>query len=299
MMRELLRIPLVNLPIFSYGFLLMLGFMAAILTGRPRAKRAGLNENVVLDLGLLALVCGIVGARIFYVIEFRESVLGAPGGLVNLIKIWQGGLVFYGGFICAALAVLVYCRVKTLSIPTVLDVIAPSLMIGLAFGRIGCFLNGCCYGRPCALPWAVQFPEKSFAYMPPNALPPGTHVHPVQIYSALGALVLYGITEFLFYRKHRPGAIALMLCVLYPIHRFTMEIFRADTLVPIKQEGFLDPEAIHWQGLSTSQVISILVLLLAVTAWIVYHMTPAKEPKPPSRSERRARARHKQKNDDG
>ena len=289
------------MPLYAFGVMMMLGFVFAMLLARPRAKRSGIDPQNIVDLALVILITGIAGARLFYVIEFRDSITGTEGGLINMVKIWRGGLVFYGGFIAASLAVLAFCKWKKLSVPVVLDLIAPSLMVGLAFGRIGCFLNGCCYGRPCSMPWAVNFPADSFVHMPPNALPVGVHVHPVQLYSALGALVIYAVLEFLFYRKHRAGAIALMVCVLYAIHRFTVEFFRADTLEPLQETGFLDPDRIHWQGLSTSQTVSIVIVAIALVAWGLYHMTPEKEAKPdtPSRSERRAQSRHKRKGKKG
>ncbi|MBS3734189.1 MAG: prolipoprotein diacylglyceryl transferase [Phycisphaerae bacterium] len=149
-----------SLRVFGYGLMLVFGFLAALYLAQRRALRAGESPHNVAHCGLLALVAGVVGARAAYVIENYEHFAGRPHALGAMLNITSGGLIYYGGVVLAALAVLVFLRVRRLPIRRYLDIIAPSLMIGLAFGRAGCTLNGCCYGAPCRHDWplAMRFP---------------------------------------------------------------------------------------------------------------------------------------------
>lgn len=307
MRRVLFYIPLPfgwkPLPIFAYGTMLMIGFLSALYLARRRAKRAGIEPDVLTDVALVTLLSGVLGARLFFVIEFRRHM---ENGLLEFFKIWEGGLVFYGGFLGALAALIVYVRRRGLPLAGLLDVIAPSLMLGLAFGRIGCFLNGCCYGRPTHLPWAVVFPHGALAYQPPNALPPGTAVHPTQLYESLGAFLAYIVLEIYFRRKHRRGQVALLLCMLYPVLRFILEFLRADTHVPLKwgppgryevlpPEAYLMPQELAWKGLSTSQAVSIVVFAGALAAWLLWPRLSRRAPEAGTRSARRAQTRRKAK----
>jgi phosphatidylglycerol:prolipoprotein diacylglycerol transferase len=176
---------LLNLPfgisVKSYGLMMMLGFFAATWWAMYRANKVKADPDVILNLGFVALISGIVGARLFYVLQFWEKDFAhQPNPLLAALNVTAGGLVFYGGFLLAVLAALVYLIWARHSIRLYLDILAPSLMVGLAFGRMGCFLNGCCWGAPtekvqCSsvlyrsiyalagapqdrLPWAVRFP---------------------------------------------------------------------------------------------------------------------------------------------
>src|SRR5947209_7911921 len=134
-----------------------LGFLAGLWTASRRSHRDGFTPDQILDLGPWLIVGGILGARSLYVITFwREQFAGKP--FWEMFMIQHGGLVFYGGFIGAVLAVVLYARLKKLQLWKVFDVLAPSLALGYSFGRVGCLLNGCCYGRACSLPWAIRFP---------------------------------------------------------------------------------------------------------------------------------------------
>lgn len=165
---------LVSLPggfsIKTYGFFLMLGFLSAVWLAMRRAQRAGANPDVTLDVAFLCLLFGIGGARAFYVIHYwKTQFADAKNQLLAIIDITNGGLEFLGGFLGALLVICVYCLWKKVSLRQYLDIMAPSAMWGLAFGRIGCFFNGCCFGglaamtpgQPPAPPWAVQFPFAS------------------------------------------------------------------------------------------------------------------------------------------
>ncbi len=167
---------LVTLPggisIKTYGFCLMLGFLSAVWMAMRRAERVKANADRVLDLSFLALVFGVGGARLMYVIHYWQRDF-AGRGLLSVIDIRQGGLEFLGGLLGAIAAMLVYLMFTRQSVRLYLDILAPGAMWGLAFGRIGCFFNGCCFGGLCVaadgataqFPWAVQFPYGSPAHV--------------------------------------------------------------------------------------------------------------------------------------
>ncbi len=169
MFQELFRIPGLNIPVYGYGLMLVIGFLAGIELAKFLARRCGINPEVLVNAGLIALVAGVIGSRLSHVLEnihdFTRPELGVWGNLLNMVNIRSGGLTFYGGFLLATPACIAYGIYKKAPIPLGMDIIAPCLMIGLGFGRIGCFLNGCCYGAECDLPWAVHFPYHSNAYL--------------------------------------------------------------------------------------------------------------------------------------
>jgi len=153
-----LRIPL---RIYGYGLMLVLGFLSGIYLARRRARRAGENPDDVTHVGLLALVGGIVGSRGAYIIQhWNDQFADAPNKLGAILNVTSGGLIYYGGLVMGAVLVLAFLWAKRLPVRRYLDIVAVSLMVGLAFGRAGCLLNGCCYGGPCDHDWALgmRFP---------------------------------------------------------------------------------------------------------------------------------------------
>jgi phosphatidylglycerol:prolipoprotein diacylglycerol transferase len=226
------------LTIRWYGVLVAAGFLVGIWTAARRAKRAGLKSEVIVDLGFIAMVAGIVGARLFYVVAHWEQF---ATNLVEIVRIDHGGLVFYGGFIAAAVAMVGYGLAKKLPVGAYADVLAPSLPLGHAFGRIGCFLNGCCFGDVCNWPWAVTFPKYSepfrfsdaFSHQlqhnqitvdAATALP----VHPTQLYEAAGLFALAALLAWWVRRKTFERRLMWVYFGLYGVLRFVVEIFRAD-----------------------------------------------------------------------
>lgn len=157
----LFNIPWVNLPIRGYGLMLMIGFLGGTWWAARRAFRVKADPDGVVNLGFVALIMSIIGARVFYVAHYWEHFAGR--GLWTIVNVSAGGMEFYGGFFGAFLGVLVYLWMKKMSIRLYLDILAPSLMFGMSMARIGCFLNGCCWGgpAPAQLPWAVHFPYGS------------------------------------------------------------------------------------------------------------------------------------------
>ncbi len=175
--------------VHSYGLMMALGFLAAIALARWRTRRAGENPEVINALGIIALVGGVVGARLSYVFEHWSDPLspmshGSLGErLTEVARLSSGGLVFDGGLILALLAVLVYLRLRKLPVRRFLDILAISCMVGLAFGRMGCLLNGCCFGGTCDVdyPLAVEFPyaARPLVHAHGEGYPPASHVSPV------------------------------------------------------------------------------------------------------------------------
>ncbi|MFH1715946.1 MAG: prolipoprotein diacylglyceryl transferase [Planctomycetota bacterium] len=158
---ELFEIPLIHLTVKSYGLMLVIGFLGAVSLIRYLSRDITRDPQLITNAALYLLVAGVVGARLFYVLHHLANFRYDP---VAVFKIWQGGLELLGGVILAVLVVFFYLVYHKLPIRRYLDVLAMGLMLALVFGRLGCFLNGCCYGKPTELPWGVRFPYYSFAY---------------------------------------------------------------------------------------------------------------------------------------
>ncbi len=158
---ELFKVPFINLTVKSYGFMLVIGFLSAVFIIRRLSKDITPNPDIITNAALYSLIAGVVGARIFYVVHYFERF---RDNLLSVFAIWQGGLELLGGVILAITVLLLYMRYHKLPIRKYLDILAVGLMVALAFGRIGCFLNGCCFGKPSDVPWGVTFPYGSIPY---------------------------------------------------------------------------------------------------------------------------------------
>lgn len=159
---ELFEIPIVHLTVKSYGFMMVAGFLAAVAVIRYLSRHFTRDPQHITNAALYALIAGVAGARVFFVIHYFDQFRGEPWH--HVFAIWNGGLELIGGVLLAIAAILFYIWYHKLPMRHYLDVLAIGLTAALMFGRIGCFLNGCCYGRPAELPWAVRFPYGSFAY---------------------------------------------------------------------------------------------------------------------------------------
>lgn len=157
----LFKLPLTDLTVKSYGLMMVIGFLAAVTIIRYLSRRFTPDPQYITNAALYALIAGVVGARIFYVIHYFDQF---RGNLLGVFAIWKGGLELLGGVLLAIAVIFFYIRYHKLPLRHYLDVLAVGLMLALVFGRVGCLLNGCCYGRPTNLPWAIRFPYGSFAY---------------------------------------------------------------------------------------------------------------------------------------
>ena len=205
--------------IYWYGVLAALGFLVGFWTSTRRAPREGFSPEVVTDLAPWLIGGAIVGARVFYVAtHWREEFAGQP--LWDIFAFRRSGLVWYGGLIGASLATITFSRLKGISLWKLADVMAPSIALGHFFGRFGCLMTGCCYGRPTHLPWAIQFPKDHWTA--------GVPVHPTQIYEALLNGALYVALMWLYRRKKFDGQIFGAYLIGYAILRVAVESFRGD-----------------------------------------------------------------------
>ncbi|MHC4759502.1 MAG: prolipoprotein diacylglyceryl transferase [Planctomycetota bacterium] len=159
---ELFKIPFTNLTVYTYGAMLVVGFLSAIFLIRILSRDITPDPNYITNAALYALIAGIVGSRLFYVIHYFQKF---KGDLLSVFAIWQGGLELLGGVIAAISVLIFYMWRHKLPIRKYLDILAIALMLALAFGRIGCFFRGCCFGKPSNVPWAIRFPYGSDSYL--------------------------------------------------------------------------------------------------------------------------------------
>lgn len=198
-------------PIYWYGVMMAAAFLAAIAHWTWLARRTGRPPAYSYDLATWLMLAGIVGARINYVIANVDDFRSAPW---TILRIDQGGLIYYGGFVGAALAAIIFARIRREKLSSLADFAITAIPLGHVFGRIGCFLNGCCYGIPGAAPWCLPLD--------------GTPRHPVQIYEAGWNFIVYLILTRLFLRRHVDGIVFAAYLVLYPVGRFLLEFWRGD-----------------------------------------------------------------------
>jgi phosphatidylglycerol:prolipoprotein diacylglycerol transferase len=210
------------IKIHSYGVMAAIGFLLASWLVGMNCKRANISKDTAFNLIFTALVAGIAGARIFFVVQFWRLFKNNPQ---NIIRIDQGGLVFYGGFILAIVAIYIHCRIKKIDFISVLDIFTPAIAAAHACGRVGCFLHGCCYGAVSSMPWAVVYPENSIPYSNCGATP----LHPVQIYEAVWNICAAFLFFYLLRRKDVPRGLPMSIYfVLYGVFRFVNEFWRGD-----------------------------------------------------------------------
>src|SRR5471030_998622 len=178
--------------------MIALAFLFGLWTATRRARREKIPGEHIADITLWLMAGAILGARAAYVATYwREEFAGLP--FSEIFAVWHGGLVYYGGLIGGIAAGIICIRWRKLPLWKTADVLAPSIALGNVFGRTGCLVNGCCYGRPTDLPWGISFPEDNPLH------PPTTPVHPTQIYDASLNLALYLFLAWLFRRKKFDG----------------------------------------------------------------------------------------------
>jgi phosphatidylglycerol:prolipoprotein diacylglycerol transferase len=243
----------------TYGVFVAAAFFTAILLSLRLARLEGLDPDRMLDLAFYVTLSAIVGARILFVIVDYPYFLENP---IRIFKIWEGGLVFYGGLIGAVVVAILYMKKHDMPVLIVGDIVAPSLALAQSVGRLGCVSAGCCYGKPTNLPWGIVFTD-------PNSLVPlselGVPLHPTQLYSSVGNLCLFLFLFFLYRRKKFNGQILLMYGICYPLLRSFVEIFRGD------------PRGSLLGGMiSTSQFISGIVFVIALILYFRLRKKSAK-----------------------
>lgn len=260
-----------GLTVQGYGLMIGIGFLVALMVGMYRAKKLNLKDEVVIDMAIIAIVSGFAGAKILYIITEFPTFLKDP-----LSVIGSSGFVVYGGIISGVLFCLLYCKIKKLSFMEYFDLIIPEVAIAQGFGRIGCFLAGCCYGRETDSHIGVVFPADSMA-------PAGVKLLPTQLFSAAGdfaiAVILIVLATRFSYsavaarskihaekskdsviltpKYLKAGEIGWIYMLLYGTGRFVIEFFRADERGEVGM-------------LSTSQFISVFIVAFGATM-IIYN----------------------------
>ncbi|HEX2959541.1 MAG TPA: prolipoprotein diacylglyceryl transferase [Chitinispirillaceae bacterium] len=241
-----------SFPIHSYGMMLAISFLVGILISTKIAKQRNLNPDIVSDLAMWVILAAIAGARLYYVILHFEEFQGDLLSIVNPFQngmIGIGGLVMLGGLLGAIAAGFIYFRVKKASFLPYADIIAPSVGIGIFFTRIGCFLNGCCYGAPATGWCSVHFPPISPAghY---QAQMHAAGLFPSQLYESIGGLLMAGVLFLLMRRKFFTGFHFYLMGLMYGILRFFVDYSR--------HYG----EGEHLGPFSHNQVICILMFVI-------------------------------------
>ncbi len=259
--------PVASVPIYGYGAMLVIGTLLSGWTAASRSHLVGVDSKFSWDLTIWLVLVGVLGSRLFYLIQYRERVFGNCDGLLDCLKaainLTEGGLVLYGGLILGTFTYFVSCRMRGLDPVDYGDAVVPAVFIGEACGRIGCLLNGCCYGDPCSLPWGISFPHASVpwsALVQRGFLLPTADatfpLHPTQIYSSINALVLAAVTAAYYKYRAGNGSVLAVAIMGYAVSRSCIEVLRGDEL---GQFG---------TGLTISQLVSIGVFCAgAALAW--------------------------------
>ena len=247
MFPTLLRIGPVE--VHSYGTLLMVGFVAAILLARREARRVGLSPDLPLDLGVWVLVGGVVFARGLHAALNWGYYAAHPA---TVLYVWrEPGLSFYGGLAGGVLAGLAFAWRQRVSFRTLADMAAPAIALGYGITRFGCLLNGCCYGVPTNLPWGVRFP------LFPDSMITTDPSHPTQLYAALGSFLILGILLRARTCLAAPGQLFLLYLMLYSVLRSAVEVLR---------KGVTAEELVG--GLTQAQVASALIFAGALVGFL-------------------------------
>ena len=240
------------IPIRAYGLMLWLALVVGLLRTLRASKRSGISADQVIDISLYALLAGIVLAHLTSILLELPYYLRYPSEIRGL---WSGmlsdqgglrGLSFHGGFAGGLLAGWLYSRRKGLSFPDVADLFSPGLALGYGIARIGCFLNGCCYGLPTSVPWAVRF-----------VTDPVTHAltvpsHPTQIYSMLASFAIFGVLVWIERRRRFGGQVFFSYVALYSVYRFLVEYLRKGVTAEVA-----------FAGLTEAQVASLVMFAAA------------------------------------
>lgn len=237
MKNELLTIGPVT--IHGYGLMIGIGVLLCIYMGMTRAKKYGLKDEAVLDIALAGLASGFLGAKLLFVIVEWKDFLADPMSVLG-----SEGFVVYGGIIGGVAGAVIYCRIKKLVFLEYFDLCVASVALAQGFGRIGCFLAGCCYGRETDSAFGVIFPEGSIA-------PAGVRLIPTQLISSAGNFLIMAILLWHYKRKKHTGDTGFLYMLLYGVGRFCLEFLRNDARGDVG-------------SLSTSQFISVFVVVAAV-----------------------------------
>lgn len=238
------------LTIHTYGFLIAVGFLVALWLAAIQAKKEGIPSGKIMDLGFYILLAAIVGSRFFFILINAGRYIDRP---LDVFKIWEGGLVFYGGVLLAVPVAVWHIKRTGMDLWSTADILAPSIAIGHVFGRLGCLAAGCCHGKPAEdLPWGIIFTD------PESLAPTNVLLHPTQLYESAGELLIFLALILTRTRKSFEGQLFMMYLILYSVLRFLVEFFRGDI-----GRGFI------MEHMSVSQGISILIFITGIIGMLI------------------------------
>ena len=220
--------------IYSYGAMLFLAFSVAIIWSLKEAEAERINQDCLFEIFIMSIILSLLGSRLTYVFLNRELFIGQPWWKIFAFR--EGGLTFHGGLILALLGGVFYSNYRKILFLKYVDYLSPFIILGYAITRIGCFLNGCCYGHITDLPWGVVYPII-------DSYPR----HPTQLYASLAALIIFFMLRYLKKYKYFHGYIFLYFIIFYGVYRFLVEYFRVSTTV-------------LW-GLSQAQIASLIFII--------------------------------------
>ncbi len=248
------------IAIRSYGVMLALSFILGILYVYRESRKSNRDFTDLLTLAYIMIIAGVLGARLFYVLFHIEEFTGNWFDTINPFHsdhIGIAGLNLYGGVVLAVIASFVYLRMKKQPVLATFDLFAPTVGLGLIFTRIGCFLNGCCFGTPGSLPWCVHFPTGSI----PDSVFPGLAIHPAQLYSSLYGLLLFVFLHWRLHRKHFDGEIVAWLFMIEAVFRYAIEYVRY----------YENAMHFHFLGMypTWNQIISISLFVLGLVIYMI------------------------------
>lgn len=238
--------------VYGYGLMIAIGILAAYIVGEYRAKKKGLEPDYIFYFVIWCVLGGFLGSKILFVITDFNNILANPKALLNLNEGW----VVYGGIIGGIIAAYIYCKIKKIRFLSYFDILIPSVALAQGFGRVGCFLAGCCYGVETDGPIGIMFHTSSYA-------PNGVSLVPTQLISSGLNFIHFFILIWFAKHKKADGQVGALYLILYSIGRFILEYFRGDLI-----RGSIGT-------LSTSQFIS----LFTVTAGIILFIFTGKKGK--------------------
>lgn len=265
-----------SVPVFGYGMMVLLGFISGIWFSWTRARSVGRDPELILDLSTWLLLFGIAGGRLAYLVQYADhafrGVQNLPQALFAIVNLSEGGLVLIGGLAGGLLGFVLFCWKRQQDPFDLADLIIPAVFLGIGFGRLGCLLNGCCFGDRCELPWGITFPQGSVTFqilVERGFLDPGAArtipLHPTQIYSALDGFILFIVTATFYWHRRSRGSVFGLGCLLYSLTRFQIEFLRADEM------GQLGT------GLTISQIYCLGILVLGLTLMATAGWRPLSE----------------------
>ncbi len=263
---ELFRVPFTDflvpggIPIHGFGTLVLAGVLVGLWVLRRGARRAGLDPEFAVDTAIWMVLAGLVGGRTFYCIQFWEQFAADPW--LGPLKIWNGGLVLYGAMIASVVFLVALRRASGRHLLPYLDAMAPAAAAGMVLGRIGCLLNGCCWGKACSPDFllGVRYPAESLAALELGAYGDGASVHPTQVYDAVNAAITLWILWRMNGHQLSPGMTSGALACLYGFSRFSLEALRGD-------HRHLPGGITISQWISAALFLVGVVLILRATAW--------------------------------